>query len=69
MVPNEEAEVGGHVEVGRVVGEAVVDESVGQPVEGDQQEVTPRRRVEPHHLDYPEAGVLIRKLSQLTPLS
>ncbi len=53
MVPDEEAEVGGHVEVGGVVGEAVVDESVGQPVERDQQEVTPRRRVEPHHLDYP----------------
>ncbi len=61
--------MGGHVEVGGVVGEAIVDESVGQPVEGDQQEVTPRRRVEPHHLDYPEAGVLVRKLSQLTPLS
>jgi len=51
--PDEEAEVRGHVEVGGVVGQAVVDQGVRQPVEGDQQEVAPGRRVEPHHLDDP----------------
>ena len=38
----------------RVVGEAVVDECVGQPVEGDEEEVPPGRRVVTDHLDNPD---------------
>ena len=42
---DEEAEEGVDVEVGRVEGEAVVDERVGQPVEGDEHPVAAGHRV------------------------
>ncbi len=45
--------MGGDVEVGGIVGEPVVDQRVGQPVEGDQQKVAPGCGVVLHHLDYP----------------